>query len=733
MFGGGLVQRTWSLPQPSGQTGKLVGTLGLSPTVAGILVQRGIERVDQVVEFLCPSRLNLASPFCFQDMERAMTRLQHAHELQEKVLVYGDYDVDGVTSVTLLYRVLTDIGVHAVAYIPHRLEEGYGLNREAVEKAHSAGVKMIITVDCGITAVEEIAYAQSLGIDVIVTDHHEPPEVLPEALAIINPKADKGYPFRELAGVGVAFKLAQALLGRFGDKGVSLQAEQEILDLVALGTIADVVPLVGENRILVKAGLKQMEQTVHTGLQALLEVCGLSGKKLKAGQVAFILAPRINAVGRMDSARTGLELLLTGNPAQAAELARRLSQQNQMRQETEKQILSEAIAQLEQEVLPRVIVLSSPNWHHGVIGIVASRLVERYYRPVFLIAEDGEEGKGSARGIPGYHVLEQLTLQKEHLQKFGGHRQAAGFSLARSGILGLREGLNRAAERFPDSLYQASLRIDNLVRLDELGEGLLTELEQMAPFGFGNPGPTLAAFGVPLASVSTVGQESHLKFRFGNQGEWEGVFYRQGGRLAFFQALSHLDVAFGLELNVFRGEKKLQLVIQDAEAVASRQERTVEDPSERARAVAEMSEGMPDASDEKRESGTRMSASGDSVSELAAGIEQVAVSVEGVASVMLAQSDPQARAESWKREKLVEMYRALRSLAAAANPFAWSALPRQEWEVQAIKIFEELGLIRCLGGTNPWQLELLPVSGKLDLESSLRLRALRRKNIKEGF
>ncbi len=433
----------------------------------------------------------------------------------------------------------------------------------------------------------------------------------------------------------------------------------------------------------------------------------------------------------MDSARTGLELLLTGNPDKAAELARRLSQENQLRQETEKQILSEAIAQLEQEVLPRVIVLSSPNWHHGVIGIVASRLVERYYRPVFLIAEDGEEGKGSARGIPGYHVLEQLTLQKEHLRKFGGHRQAAGFSVARSGILGLKEGLNRTAERFPDSLYQASLRIDNLVSLDELGEGLLTELEQMAPFGFGNPGPTLAAFGIPLASVSTVGKENqHLKFRFGNQGEWEGVFYRQGGRLASFQALSRIDVAFSLELNVFRGERKLQLVIQDAEAVATRQERAVEDPSERARALAEMPEGMPDASDEKRESGTGMSASGDSVSELVAGIEQVAVSVEGVVTVTIAQSDPQELAKGWEREKLVEMYRALRSLAAAANPFAWPALPSQEWEVQAIKIFEELGLIRCLGGTNPWQLELLPVSGKLDLESSLRLRALRRKNIK---
>lgn len=697
------MQRTWSLPQTSGRTGQLVDALGLSPTVAEILVQRGVRRVEEAVEFLRPSLLNLASPFCFRDMEKALTRLQEAQGLGEKILVYGDYDVDGVTSVTLLYRVLTDLGFRAVAYIPHRLEEGYGLHREGVEKAHAAGVKVMITVDCGITAVDEIAYAQELEMDTIITDHHEPPEVLPQALAVINPKADSGYPFRELAGVGVAFKLAQALLARFGDPCASSQAEQEILDLVALGTIADVVPLVGENRILAKEGLKQMKETVHVGLQALLEVCGLKGKELKAGQVGYILAPRINAVGRMESARTGLELMLTGNPEKAAELARRLNQENQTRQETEKDILNEAILQLEQEPLPRVIVLSSSNWHHGVIGIVASRLVERYYRPVFLISEIKGEAKGSARGIPGYHVLEQLTLQKSFLLKFGGHRQAAGFSLNPSDISRLREELNRSAEVFPESLYQPVLRIDNPVRLEHLGEELFAELEQMAPFGFGNPGPTLAAFGVPLASVSSVGRENqHLKLHFGDQGEWEGIYYRQGSLLPSLQGLSSVDVAFSLEQNLFRGERKLQLVVQEAEVAALRQER------------------MPEGG------------SSDQGSELLAGKEQMAASTEEAepsCGTKAHRSQPSDPAKGWDRQDLAAMYRKIRALAEVANPFSWQALPGQTWELEAIKVFEEMGFLRCLGGINPWHLELLPVEGKVDLESSLRLKALRYRSV----
>lgn len=709
------MQRIWSLPQPSGRTGQLVDALGLSSAVAEILIQRGIDQVEEAVEFLRPSRLSLVSPFRFQHMERAIKRLQQAYTFQEKILVYGDYDVDGVTSVTLLYRVLTDLGFQAVVYIPHRLEEGYGLNCDAIKKAHTAGVKVIITVDCGITAVEEVAYAQGLGIDTIITDHHEPLQVLPQALAIIDPKADESYPFRELAGVGVAFKVAQALFAHFRHNDLPWQAEEELLDLVALGTIADVVPLIGENRILVKAGLKQMEQTVHTGLRALLEVTGLSGKEVRAGQVAYILAPRINAVGRMASPRAGLELLLTGNAEKAADLARRLNQENQVRQDTEKQILAEAIAQLEKEPLPRVIVLSSPHWHHGVIGIVASRLVERYYRPVFLISEDGEEGKGSARGIPGYHVLEQLTRQKQYLLKFGGHRQAAGFSLMKEQISGFRNALNQAAEEFPDSLYRPSLRIDSQVSLNELEESLVTELEQMAPFGFGNPGPALAAFDVPLASVSSMGRENqHLKFRLGSQGEWEGIYYRQGSRLASFQGLSHLDVAFSLELNEFRGERKIQLVIEEAQAKALCQEQAPTDFEAKRRPM----NGISAASG--------MSSTAEGISEILAGRSQVAASTEGEgAEARKPRFKSLEPVQGWTREMMVEMYRRLRSLAAAGNPFFWKVLPGREWEVEAVKIFEEIGLIRCLGGTNPWLLELLPVQGKLDLEKSLRLRGLR--------
>lgn len=661
---------------------EFVETLGISTVLADILAKRGIKTPREAVSFLRPSLLSLPSPFLFRDMTKTLERLVLARERDEKVLVYGDYDVDGVTSTALVYRVLIDLGFKAVTYIPSRQEEGYGLHQEAIMRAAQAGVKVLITVDCGITATEEVAYAAAAGIDVIITDHHEPPEILPAALAVINPKCEPAYPFQELAGVGVAFKLAQALLEEIGSPG----AEKDVLDLVALGTIADVVPLMGENRILVHYGLKKMQEAPQLGLEVLLEECGLRGKELKAGQIAFVVAPRINAAGRLDSARKGLELLLSGKGERALELARELTKENLARQRLEQEILAKAVEQIEQGPLPKVLVISGSGWHHGVIGIVASRLVERYYRPVFIMGEEGEEAKGSARGIPGYHVLDQLKRQAHLLHKFGGHRQAAGFSLAVKDIAPLRAALNEQAEFLAQEIFQEVLKIDCVLEPAELTVGLEQELEKLAPYGFGNPSPVLAVKEMPVHQIEAVGQEGkHLKLQLGEDGHLGGIVFRQGERLEELRDKPALDLAFNLELNTFQGQERVQAVIKDIEKSALWAE---------------------DGLTAQAEAGARAEAAEERA--LAAAQAAVALDISGITS-----------SADHEREALAQLYRLLQAQAKTENPFLWDV---QEEQRQALQIFEELGFIRCLGGSGRIMLELLPVKGKLSLESSLRYR-----------
>lgn len=783
------MKRIWSIRQLYGRTSaKLHESLGISPVVADILALRGFPQPEEAIDFLRPTLLNLPSPFCFHDMVRAIERLSLALKQKEKVLVYGDYDVDGVTSTSLLYKVLSDLGVNAVTYIPHRQDEGYGLNSSAIERAAKAGVSVLITVDCGITSVAEITLARTLNIDVIITDHHEPTGMLPEAFAILNPKVkDSGYPFCDLAGVGVAFKLAQALLQSLGNNEVGIHSELQLLDLVALGTIADLVPLIGENRIFVHYGLLQMEKTLHAGLEALLKECGLKGKALKAGQIGFMVAPRINAVGRMDSARVGLELLLTENLERASELAHLLTRENQSRQETEKEIMAEAISMVEQKPLPRVIVLSSNHWHHGVIGIVASRLVERYYRPVFMIAEDGEEAKGSARGISGYPVLEQMTTQALLLTKFGGHRAAAGFSILTENIEQFRIGLNREALAFAETLFQEELKIDRQVSLEAVTGTLLHELELMAPFGFGNPGPILACKGVPVHTISAIGKDrSHLKFRFGSQGEQEGIAFRSGERLNELNSERTLDVAFSLDWNTYRGPETVQLMIKDIQAQANWRDRPsvlVEDGNHNFCREIAVTLDQPemvwldwrkltreewsfpinkeriwiwdttgceptllswlDAEDNAHtsEENSRPSSAQLNIGEglgLILGLplteEDFRVGIEklrqlGVNRIALAEFQSvqkervRERCGSLAREELVQIYRDLLVKAKQVNPFHYGGDSKiSRLERIALKIFEELGLIRYLGGTDEIALEWVPAQKKLDLDSSLRYR-----------
>lgn len=766
--------RPQSLPWSKEDKDSLPQRLGISPVVADILSQRGIKREEDILEFLRPSMLTLSSPFAFREMAQAVGRLEKARNQEEKVLIYGDYDVDGVTSTALLYKVLTDLEFKAVAYIPSRMDEGYGLHKEAILKASQANVKVIITVDCGITAVDEIEYARSLGIDVILTDHHEPLDQLPSAYATLNPKIqDSGYSFRDLAGVGVAFKLAQALLETLETGERKAFSVLEILDLVALGTIADLVPLVGENRIIVTFGLRQMESTIHLGLRTLLEECGLWGKPLKAGQIAFMVAPRINAAGRMDSARAGLELLLTGHEERAQELARFLSRENSLRQDTEKEIFAEAVEMLEKAPIPRVIVLSAQNWHHGVIGIVASRLVERYYRPVFLISEEEDLGKGSARGIGGYHVLDELKAQAGFLDKFGGHSQAAGFSLKRENIPMLCEELNRSAEKYPDGMFYERIRVDQCVPLDVIDASLMRDLEHLAPFGFGNPSPVLAGKNFPLYKADTVGKDrAHLKCIFGPQGEWEGIAFRKGEELEKIIASSTVDVAFGLEWNTFRGTQNIQLMIKDIQPEAIWQEKEQEiahtevtlgqNEVATARVSNQYFEIMDWRNKNREEWMETLENWGIAVSiwdytgitpswlettpeaqwGMILGVpsswgEVLALKCQlqsrGIQGLIFAQSRVhedllKERTGYLSREDLVQMYRVLYDLAIKNNPFSWCFGDIPQWQVQTgLKIFEELGLVRCLRQMrNTIGLEWIPATKKLDLESALRFRAAKR-------
>ena len=763
------MKRIWSMQQSFGRSSEaLRDSLGISPVVADILVRRGFHQPEEAIEFLRPTLLNLPSPFCFRAMPSVIERLSRALEQKEKVLVYGDYDVDGITSTALLYKVLSDLGFQAVAYIPHRQDEGYGLHPEAIERAAKAGVSVLITVDCGITAVSEVALARALNIDIIITDHHEPPEILPEAFAIVNPKVENsGYPFHDLAGVGVAYKLAQALLQSLGNREVGVHTEIEILDLVALGTIADLVPLVGENRIFVHHGLLQMEKTLNTGLDALLEECGLRHKHLKAGQIGFMVAPRINAAGRMDSARAGLELLLTGDPERASELARGLTKENQSRQETEKEILAEAISMVEREPLPRVIVLWSNHWHHGVIGIVASRLVERYYRPVYMIAGEGEESKGSARGISGYPVLEQLSTQAHLLTKFGGHRAAAGFSLQTRDLERLKVGLNKAASIFEETLFQEILRIDREVSIDAISGDLLRELEQMAPFGFGNPGPILACKDIPVYSVSAVGKErSHIKFRFGTEGKQEGIAFRLGERLNELSHETSLDAAFSLDWNTFRGREDVQLMIKDIqveagwwnagqEIAAAQDEPEIEwldwrklnsgewpIPNQGRIWVWDTNGSKPilriwddskllhrnPAVDEKENERLGLILGLPLTEEdFREGVEKLRkLGIDRIALAGFQSADEERvrqRCSYIGRDELIQIYRDLRAKSKTSNPFNWGSKSKISSKGRiALKIFEELGLIRCLGGTDEISIEWVPAQSKLDLDSSLRYR-----------
>jgi single-stranded-DNA-specific exonuclease len=566
-------KKVWKvLSNTSSEAELLAQALGISPLLGQLLLNRGINNTAQAVEFLTPDLKRLHDPFLFREMERAVRRLQQAIAGNEYVLIYGDYDVDGITSISLMVRVLAQyLPGRLLYYIPKRLEEGYGLHLSSLEKAFAKGVRLIITVDCGISAASEAAYLKEQGVDLIITDHHEAQGSIPDAYAVINPKVpDCGYPFAQLAGVGVAFKLLQGLARLMPEIRPCLFNN---LDLVAFGTVADIVPLMGENRILVKYGLERLNQTDNVGLQALIEVLGLKDRKVNCGHIGFVLAPRINAAGRLGNPSIGVKLFLTADAQQAKEYAKNLDQENQNRQEIENTVLAEAVAQIEAE--PQLaeeyaLVLASAGWHLGVIGIVASRLVELYHKPVILIGLDGEEGRGSGRSIPGFNLFEAVDQCGQYLVKFGGHEFAAGLSIRRDRIGEFKAAfLKLAKERLRPEDLQPILRVESLVDLNGVTLDLVRELDKLAPCGPSNPTPVLGCRALNLIGYRSVGENGkHLKVKVKSANVIrEGIGFNLGFLNPELASTQEVDLAFSVEENVWNGSSSVQLNLKDVRTI----------------------------------------------------------------------------------------------------------------------------------------------------------------------
>ncbi len=584
----------WSLGVGAEQTGviqgeRLAASLGVPNAVGRILWARGYRDAGQAERFLEPRLEHLPNPFELKGIDAAVARLQRALARQEPICVYGDYDVDGVTSTALLVSVLRNLGGRVDYYVPQRLVEGYGLNVRALEKLAARGTRLVVSADCGVTAVAEVDAAARLGMDVVVIDHHTASQDLPRAVAILNPhQPGCTFPGRELAAVGVAFHLLLALRRRLREEGWFASRPEpnlrEALDLVALGTIADVVPLTGPNRVLVHFGLRELMQGRRIGVLALKSVAQIAGE-VSAGDVGFRLGPRINAAGRLDDASVGVRLLLSEDPREARRLAEELDRANTERQELQARIVGEAIARAEQLGPPerrRTLVVSSPGWHAGVVGIVASRLVERFHRPALVIAEEGGVAKGSGRSVEGFHLYDALARCAHHLTRFGGHRHAAGVTLDTARIAAFSEALEAQGRQALDAAQLSPrLRVDAELHPTELRMDLASQLRRLAPFGAGNPEPVfwcrdLAAHEVRLLPDKKGTGPGHLKLRLGEAGarvsepddriELDAIGFNLGG--SSLPVGARLDAAFQLSIDTWNGAQRLQLKLKDVRPVA---------------------------------------------------------------------------------------------------------------------------------------------------------------------
>ncbi len=559
---GHSMRKKWLIKNPNPKLQiALSDALNIHPLIAQILINRKIESLEQAQDFLSGSLSNLHDPFLLKDMDRAVNRIHQAQDHQELILIFGDYDVDGVTSSVVLKNLLSKMGLQAIHYIPHRMQEGYGLNQNIVGYAKEKGVSLLITVDCGIGAFREVEALHQAGIDVIIFDHHEPDGAnLPNARAVVDPKRhDCPYPFKGLASVGLMAKLHQALTGEICE---------DQLDLVTIGTIADVAELIGENRILVKNGLPKIGQTQNYGLQALLEVAKIKGKKILPSYVGFILGPRINATGRMDSALPSLELLLSPDSHHASRLARSLEEHNSSRQKIQNNIVEEAISLVEREVNfneHRVIVLKKEGWHKGVLGIVASRIMEKYYRPTVVISTEAGLGTGSARSIDGFSMFEALNHCAHHLENYGGHKRAAGLTLREEKIEFFRNSINEfAQDRIKHEDLIPTLEVDAQIPLASIGMDLVKRMESLEPYGEGNPAPLFCSRQLIVKTPPQVLGRDTLKFWVTDgKRTFAAVGFGMGDCRDLIAPGRKVDLAYQLSIDDWNKEPTVLLKLKD--------------------------------------------------------------------------------------------------------------------------------------------------------------------------
>ena len=537
----------------------------ISPLTAIVLYNRGVRDFDDIEKFLHCDLSGLKDPFLMLDMDKAVERIKRAKDNGEKITIYGDYDVDGITSIAILYKHLKSMGINVDYYIPNRITEGYGVNCGALEKIKAGGTDLVITVDTGITAVEETEYARSIGLDIIVTDHHECKEKIPAAYAAIDPKRKEGgYPFKNLAGVGVAFKLIQAL----GGKETLPELIDEYSDLVCLGTVADISPLVDENRILVIEGLKRFKNTKNIGLKALIDVSVNNDKEINTGTIGYIIAPRINASGRLGCASRSVDLFLTDDKKLASELALNLCEENVTRQQTEQKMFAEAFEYIEQHPEIKddnILVIPHKDWHHGIIGIVSSKITEKFYKPSILFAIDGDEAKGSGRSIGNFNLFDALENSSDLLEKFGGHELAAGLSIKTENIDEFRRKINEySAGKINVSDLVPTISIDAQIKVPYITISTINDINKLQPFGVENPTPVFSVRNIKIHKLSVMSGGKHLRMTLFKDNKYlDSVGFGMGEYAKHLKEGDFIDVAFGLDINDFRGFRNAQLIIKD--------------------------------------------------------------------------------------------------------------------------------------------------------------------------
>ena len=684
--------KKWTIGTPKEQDVALLRGAGYPYLLSTVLAARGISSAEEAAEFLDRERSLTTSPMLMRDMDKAVERIQRAIAGGETVAVFGDYDVDGITSTVLLLDYLKSCGVNCLRYIPRRIEDGYGLSCDAIQGLHDQGATLMITVDCGITGNEEVAFARSLGMDVVVTDHHECKETLPDAVAVVDPhRPDCPYPFKHLAGVGVALKLVMALGGENREDALFAR----YCTLAAIGTVADVMRMEGENRTIVSCGLEALPHTDFVGVHALLKEAGLLGKPITSIQIGFVLSTRINAAGRMGKADLAADLLETSDPARAEELARQLCDLNRERQAVEQAICADAVSKIQslRSEERSALVLSSENWHQGVVGIVASRLSEKYSCPSFMIHLKDGTGKGSCRSYGGFNLFAALESCADLLDGFGGHELAAGFTIQEGNIDAFRQRMNRYVRSASGGeLPVSSLDIDAAITCP--GDVSLSEVEhlsQLEPYGAGNPRPTFALLGATVDAVQSVGQGKHLKLRLSKGTcRFDAIFFSVTEEECGVAAGMRVDAAFYLQANTFRGNTTLQLQLVDIRPSLTPSRHEAADLELLDRLVA----GGPLTAQE--------------TSRLNASREQF-----GAYWVLLERRLRQGKAE----EDLLPFLRQLAAQAGGGESFLRAGL--------ALRVFDERGLLSMNQEGGRLTLCLNPIQGKVDLFASPYLSRLR--------